>query len=137
LQLPQDTHIFVADPAASGALTFFAESGIRRPVIKLPAARVLINWLKRRTREEVCPWLSTLAAEYGFKFGESLVRGQKTRWGSCSSKGTISISSKLLFLERDWVRCVLIHELCHTVFMDHSQKFRGLFESHRAEMRAD
>ncbi|MBW6485196.1 MAG: M48 family metallopeptidase [Syntrophobacterales bacterium] len=92
-----------------------------------PACReVLINWLRRRTREELCAWLSTLAAEYGFTFRESVVRGQKTRWGSCSAKGTISLSYKLLFLERDWVRCVLLHELCHTVIMNHSEDFRSL-----------
>jgi predicted metal-dependent hydrolase len=95
-----------------------------------PACRqVLINWLKNRTREEICPWLVKLAAEHGFKFRESTVRGQKTRWGSCSSRGTISLSYKLLFLERDWVRCVLLHELCHTVFMDHSPQFHGLLNS--------
>lgn len=86
----------------------------------------LLDWLKWRAREELCPWLSVLAGDHGFRFKESAVRGQKTRWGSCSAKGTISISFKLLFLERDWVRCVLLHELCHTVFMDHSASFKGL-----------
>ena len=94
-----------------------------------PACReILIKWLRRRTREKLCPWLSALAAEHGFAFRESVVRGQKTRWGSCSSKGTISLSYKLLFLEREWVRCVLLHELCHTVFMNHSADFRGLLQ---------
>lgn len=92
-----------------------------------PACRqALINWLRLRTREQLCSLLSSLAAEHGFTFRESVVRGQKTRWGSCSSNKTISLSYKLLFLERDWVRCVLLHELCHTVFMDHSANFRRL-----------
>ena len=84
---------------------------------------VLIRWLKCRTREEIVPWLYSLAEQNGFRFNEVLVRGQKTRWASCSSKGTISLSYKLLFLERDSVRCVLLHELCHTVFMNHSLRF--------------
>ena len=84
---------------------------------------VLKQWLKRRTREELVPWLSRLAGENGFRFGEVLIRGQKTRWASCSSKGTISLSYKLLFLERDSVRCVLLHELCHTAVMNHSRRF--------------
>ena len=84
---------------------------------------VLIGWLKCRTREELVPWLYRLAEQNGFRFSEVLVRGQKTRWASCSEKGTISLSYKLLFLERDFVRCILLHELCHTVQMNHSHRF--------------
>lgn len=80
-------------------------------------------WLRRRTREVLVPWLGRLAGEGGFAFNEAVIRGQKTRWASCSSRGTISLSFKLLFLDRDWVRCVLLHELCHTRVMNHSQKF--------------
>lgn len=83
----------------------------------------LRQWLKRRTREELVPWLSRLAGQNGFRFNEVLVRGQKTRWASCSSKGTISLSYKLLFLDCDTVRCVLLHELCHTVHLNHSHHF--------------
>jgi predicted metal-dependent hydrolase len=86
----------------------------------------LKGWLRRRTREELVPWLCRLAGQNGFKFNEALIRGQKTRWASCSSKGTINLSFKLLFLERDWVRCVLLHELCHTVLMNHSSRFWAL-----------
>jgi predicted metal-dependent hydrolase len=93
-------------------------------VADLGACRaVLVQWLKRRTREELVPWLSRLAGENGFRFSEVLIRGQKTRWASCSSKGTISLSYKLLFLDRDSVRCILLHELCHTVLMNHSRRF--------------
>lgn len=83
----------------------------------------LKSWLRLRTREEFVPWLDRLAKRGGFTFGDCHVRGQKTRWASCSSKGTISLSYKLLFLERDCVRFVLLHELCHTVLMNHSKEF--------------
>lgn len=97
---------------------------------------VLLQWLKRRTREELVPWLSRLAGESGFRFNEVLVRGQKTRWASCSSRGTISLSYKLLFLERDSVRCVLLHELCHTVLMNHSRRFWTLLCGLEPECKA-
>ncbi len=87
---------------------------------------VLKLWLQRRTREELVPQLARLAGENGFTFGEVIIRGQKTRWASCSSRGTISLSFKLLFLDRDAVRCVLLHELCHTVLMNHSSRFWAL-----------
>ena len=95
----------------------------------------LKRWLHLRTREELVPWLARLAGQSGFKFSEAIIRGQKTRWASCSSKGTISLSFKLLFLERDWVRCVLLHELCHTVMMNHSPRFWELLSGIEPECR--
>jgi len=96
---------------------------------------VLKRWLRRRTREELVPWLNRLAAENGFQFKEALIRGQKTRWASCSTKGTINLSFKLLFLERDWVRCILLHELCHTVCMNHSSRFWAVLGGLEPECR--
>jgi hypothetical protein len=51
------------------------------------------------------------------------VRRQKTRWGSCSSRGTISLNAKLLFLPPPLVDHLLLHELCHTRHMDHSPAY--------------
>jgi predicted metal-dependent hydrolase len=97
---------------------------------------VLKLWLQRRTREELVPLLARLAEENGFTFGEVFIRGQKTRWASCSSRGTISLSFKLLFLDRDAVRCVLLHELCHTVLMDHSPRFWALLGGYEPGYKA-
>ena len=83
-------------------------------------------WLKQRTRETLVPRLTELAARNGFRFREAFVRGQRTRWASCSASGTISLSYKLLFLDPTAVRSVLLHELCHTVVMDHSPRFWAL-----------
>jgi predicted metal-dependent hydrolase len=96
----------------------------------------LKQWLKCRTREELVPWLFRLAEQNAFRFNEVLVRGQKTRWASCSFKGTISLSYKLLFLERDSVRCVLLHELCHTVHLNHSHHFWSLLRGLEPECKA-
>jgi predicted metal-dependent hydrolase len=95
----------------------------------------LKRWLRLRAREELVPWLARLAGQNGFKFNEALIRGPKTRWASCSSKRTINLSFKLLFLERDWVRCVLLHELCHTVCMNHSPRFWALLGGLEPECR--
>ncbi|MCL2669352.1 MAG: DUF45 domain-containing protein [Syntrophaceae bacterium] len=83
-------------------------------------------WLRRRARETLVPELTALAREKGFHFKEALIRGQKRRWASCSAKGTICLSYKLLFLEPWAARSVLLHELCHTVVMNHSPRFWAL-----------
>jgi predicted metal-dependent hydrolase len=95
----------------------------------------LTRWLRLRTRDEIVPWLTRLAGQHGFKFKEALIRGPRTRWASCSPSGTISLSFKMLFLERDWVRCVLLHELCHTVCMNHSPRFWALLKGLEPECR--
>ena len=96
---------------------------------------VLKAWLCRRAREALVPWLGRLAAEGGFRFAEAVIRGQKTRWASCSAAGTISLSFKLLFLESEEVRCVLLHELCHTQCMNHSPRFWRLLSRYEPQCR--
>jgi predicted metal-dependent hydrolase len=93
-------------------------------------------WLQWQAREELVPRLTELAELHGFRFSEVLIRGQKTRWASCSAKGVISLSYKLLFLDRDAVRYVLLHELCHTVEMNHSPRFWGLLSRFEPECKA-
>jgi predicted metal-dependent hydrolase len=96
---------------------------------------VLKKWLRRRTLDALVPWLDRLAEQEGFQFNDVLVRGQKTRWASCSSKGTITLSYKLLFLDRHFVRYILLHELCHTVYMNHSLRFWTLLSRLEPECR--
>jgi predicted metal-dependent hydrolase len=67
--------------------------------------------------------LEQLAREHGFSFASMQVRFQKSRWGSCSSKGRISLNVCLIFLPELLVRYILLHELCHTRQMNHSAAF--------------
>ncbi|RMF95853.1 MAG: M48 family peptidase, partial [Gammaproteobacteria bacterium] len=48
------------------------------------------------------------------------------RWGSYSSTGTLSLNYLLLFLEPELVRCVMLHELCHSRYMSHGPRFHAL-----------
>jgi predicted metal-dependent hydrolase len=89
----------------------------------------LQRWLVRHAREILVPWLQGLSYEHGLPFKKTTVRTQKTRWASCSSRGTISINSQLLFLEKEQVDYVFLHELCHTVHMNHSPGFWALLEN--------
>ena len=85
--------------------------------------RALIRWLIRQARAALVPWLDALSARAGLTYGKVAVRGQKTRWASCSSKRNINLNYKLLFLAPEVVRYILNHELCHTLHQNHSKRF--------------
>lgn len=88
----------------------------------------LRHWLTRKARAEFAPWLRELSFTLNLPFNRISVRGQKTRWASCSSQHNISLNYKLLFLPADLVHYVFVHELCHTVHMNHSAAFWRLVE---------
>lgn len=91
-----------------------------------------LAWLRERLRREaeemLLPRLEEYAARYGFRYAAVRFRFQRTRWGSCSAKGNINLNVGLVFLPEPLVRYVLLHELCHTVALDHSERFwKALF----------
>ena len=88
--------------------------------------KALGQWLKQKAEQVIPRRLAALAELHGFHYNRVTIRGQKTRWGSCSSSKNINLNYKLLFLEPSLVDYVLIHELCHTLEMNHSAKFWNL-----------
>jgi predicted metal-dependent hydrolase len=97
-----------------------------RPKEPYECAAALRPWLGRKTHQHIKPWMADLAEEHSFAFNRVFVRAQKTRWASCSSHLNISLNLKLLFLPQDLVHYVLLHELCHTVHLNHSREFWSL-----------
>lgn len=83
----------------------------------------LQRWLLRKAREHLVSYLDVLSHELQLPYDKVSIRGQKTRWGSCSSRKSISLNYRLLFLKPEMVRYLLIHELCHTVQMNHSPHY--------------
>jgi len=84
---------------------------------------ILRYWLAKRARAVLVPWLEAVATELELPFARVAIRNQRTRWGSCSARHAISLNQQLLFLPPHLVRYVFAHELCHTVHLDHSQRF--------------
>lgn len=85
--------------------------------------------LKRRARRVLPEWVQRLARPHGISVARVSVRGQRTLWGSYSSSGTLSLNYKLLFLPPRYVDYVVLHELAHTRFLDHSPEFWQLLFS--------
>ncbi len=86
----------------------------------------LKRWVNKKAHQHLVPWLRQVSEEEGLPFGKALVRLQRTRWGSCSQRGTISVNQNLLFLPASLVRYLFVHELSHTVVPNHSKRFWAL-----------
>ncbi|MHB1707521.1 MAG: M48 family metallopeptidase [Acidithiobacillus sp.] len=89
---------------------------------------LLRRWLKQEGESHLFPLLATLAAETGLRYRNVSLRHQRSRWGSCSSRRSISLNAQLLFLPAPLVRHVLLHELCHLREMNHGPRFWALLE---------
>jgi predicted metal-dependent hydrolase len=64
--------------------------------------------------------------DYRFSPSELVVRKLKSRWGSCTSKGKVTISSELVKLDERFIEYVIIHELCHLKYHNHGKEFYNL-----------
>lgn len=93
-------------------------------------------WLQIQARHHLIPWLARKSHEIGLPYLRASVRAQKTRWGSCSSRKAININRALMFLPPTLVDYILVHELCHTVHMNHSHRFWALVERNYPDWRA-
>jgi predicted metal-dependent hydrolase len=78
---------------------------------------------KKEAEKKITFRLAELAKKHGFHYKKMSIRNQRTRWGSCSAKGTISLNIKLAALPQDLTDYVLLHELVHTRVPNHSPKF--------------
>jgi predicted metal-dependent hydrolase len=97
---------------------------------------LLRDWVKRRAQAVLPNWLDEVSRQTGLAYGRAQIRLQRSRWGSCSSNGTISLNAKLLFLDPEVVTYLMVHELCHTRHMSHSSGFWRLVERKMPAYRA-
>ena len=84
--------------------------------------RVIAEGIFRRKFDEIL----FKYKDYNFKPSEFTIRALKRRWGSCTSKGKITISSELLKLDEVYLEYVILHELCHLKHHNHGKEFYKL-----------
>ncbi|MBV8256340.1 MAG: M48 family metallopeptidase [Actinobacteria bacterium] len=75
------------------------------------------------------------AEALGVAYERIQVRDQRTRWGSCSTRGTLSFNWRLVLAPLDVLDYVVVHELCHLREPNHSRRFWSLVESRRPAWR--
>ncbi|MBF0154573.1 MAG: M48 family metallopeptidase, partial [Magnetococcales bacterium] len=99
-------------------------------------------WLKDRARRYLPARLFFLARKHGLEPQRVQVRDQRSRWGSCSSRGTVSLNWRLIQLPRRLSDAVLLHELAHLVHLNHGPGFQRWLDgadpgwrAHRRELR--
>ncbi|MEX2195092.1 MAG: SprT family zinc-dependent metalloprotease [Thermoleophilaceae bacterium] len=109
-----------------------ARHGDRLHVL-LPAGadlrEALERWYRRRARVEVAARLDAACESAGSSYTALTIRGQRTRWASCSSSGAMSFNWRLLLAPHEILDYVVEHEAAHLELLDHSPRFWALLES--------
>lgn len=82
-----------------------------------------IRELTRKAREYIPVRVAYFSKQIGVGYGRITIRNQKTRWGSCSSKGNLNFNCLLMLTPPDVIDYVVVHELCHRKEMNHSKAF--------------
>lgn len=114
----------VIGPEINGAV----EVGDQWIPVKIPAADLrpeIEGYLRALATREFPPRVLAFAARHGLTVQRVTVRNQKSRWGSCSPRGTISLNWRLIQTPDPVRDYIMLHELCHLRHMNHSARFWG------------
>lgn len=88
-----------------------------------------IRRLKKQARQTLTAKTQFFSEIMGIKYGRITITGAKTRFGSCSSKGNISYSYRLMLYPEEAIDYVVVHELAHVLQMNHSPEFYKIISS--------
>lgn len=110
------------------------ELWIRKKLEKLqlnpPIVLALDGIDSKSSKEELTRRVDFFAQIMGLKYSELKFRKMKSRWGSCSSNGVITLNKKLIKTPQECIDYVIVHELAHLTHMNHSKKFHQLVEEY-------
>jgi predicted metal-dependent hydrolase len=132
-------------PYLDTTLTLVAEPGRARAhrrggellVPEGDARPAIERFYRRRARAEIAPRLDRASEHAGLPYSGLDIRGQRTRWASCSSRGRMSFNWRLLLAPERILEYVVWHEICHLEVLDHSPRFWALLGRHRPSWREE
>lgn len=84
---------------------------------------VMLHWYYQNAQAKIAHRIRYYKPLIGKEIGQVQIKEQKSRWGSCSAKGDLYFTWKLILLPPDLLDYVVIHELCHRKEMNHSKEF--------------
>lgn len=129
--------LHVAGGAGPARLIESAPGILRASGASASGLRVSLRaWLMVAARTRLAPRVATLAEAMGVEYSQVSIRRQRSRWGSCSARGTISLNCCLLFQRPEVVDYLIVHELTHVKHMNHSARFWQAVERHCPDWRA-
>ena len=133
----------IANPSASTCISTLYAKPNNKILLTHPQGDLdgtfgcLRAWVQKLARLHLPVVVNEMAEKHHVEVKKLIIRTQKTRWGSYSNSGTMSLNSKLMFLEKQYVELVILHEMAHMTYHDHSQKFWAhlvSFEPHALEL---
>lgn len=119
------TRVRAAEIVVSHSATFVSTDN----AVQTAAERACCRALKGQAEQLFRPRLDALATRYGFTFRSMRVKRMKSRWGSCDQSGNIVLNSFLVQLPWELIDYVMLHELTHTVALNHGDAFWRRFET--------
>jgi predicted metal-dependent hydrolase len=105
------------------------------PRLGLERLRLTEEQGRREARERIAMIAQSEARALGVTYSRITLRDQRSRWGSCSSKGTLSFNWRLVLAPHDVLDYVVVHEICHLRELHHGPSFWKLVESRRPAYR--
>lgn len=125
--LPSRATLLPTPPGALKPLTLYCANPDAPP--RKAVADALRGWLRSEAKAFLPGYVNALSDETGMKRPtQTRIGFQRTVWGSRSNSGRISLNAPLLFLPPHLLRHVVVHELCHTVHMNHGKRFHELLK---------
>lgn len=98
--------------------------------------RALANMYKKLATSELTDRLYRVSASTGLKYNSFALTNARTQWGNCDGGCDIRLNWRLVLLDDELVHYIIIHELCHTVYHNHSKKFWALVQKHVPNYKA-